>query len=152
MSKNFRKIKFYLIAGVGTSMYKAKISVNGNVTEEQKKPHYTFFIPLGLGLHYRYSDRLSFLCEFTRKTWYGDVFINNYTSGYHAASFKVQFNPWGTKRKRKISLQAPTTPTNFYSPNGVAPNKKRREEENENNLPADDETIIEDEGDPFGDF
>jgi len=152
MPKNFRKIKFYLIAGLGTSMYKAKVSVNDRIVEDQKRPHYTFFVPLGLGLHYRYSDRLSFLCEFSRKTWYGDVFINNYTSGYHALSFKAQFNPWGAKRKRKIILQAPTTPTNFYSPNGVAPNKKRREEQNEMDVPPAEDTTLEGEEDPFGDF
>jgi len=149
MSKNYRKIKLYAMVGLGLSLYKAKVIINDVVELEQKKQHYSFFVPLGLGIHYRYSDKLSFLLELTRKTWYPDALISPYTTGYHATSFKIQYNPWGAKKKRKISLPAPTTPTNFYSPNGVAPNKKRRKEEEGIDNSNDEESNTEED---FGDF
>ncbi len=58
-------------------------------------------------------------------------------------SLKIQYSPWDTKKKKKIKLPAPTSPTPFYSPHGVAPNKEKREAENGDAI--DDESDIEEE-------
>jgi len=159
IQKGFRTVKLYLLAGIGFTWYKAQVDINDTTFIGQKKPHYAAILPLGIGVEYRLSDKISLLGELSRRFWLSDEDPINQEmmSGYHTASFKIQYSPWGIKKKKKIKLPAPTTPTHFYSPNGVAPNKKKREEENGSpsteEEPLEEEDLDTEEGeDPFGDF
>ena len=160
-----KRLKLYLLMGLGLNQYKATVDINETTAIEQKEPHYAIVAPLGFGAEFRINNKFSVLGEISRRFWLSnnDPINRDIITGYHTATIKVQYNPWGRKEKKKIILSAPTTPTHFYSPNGVAPNNKRREEESGGHAPSDDDEYNDDseetpseeestEEDPFSDF
>jgi hypothetical protein len=134
-------VKPYIMAGFGFYNYSPKSYFTKTPPEtdtafyynENKGGGMVAVIPVGFGISWRISNRVSLLTELSYRFTFTDYLDQvsqrgnpKRNDGYAILDFKLQFSPWAAKKKKV----APTTPPQKYEgPKGTETWKNKKKEE-----------------------